>query len=187
MAAMSVRHRFIFSRAITASAVVATFVAAAACSGSESPDRPEADAKAFQRTTPTDRVVTIEDLRAAGLRTNKEYGVAGLPGALSAFHGFLNSKEYEARFYASHADATSTGTAEAAKVTGKDAAVIGDAVPWAEGAIDRRKCVGAINSNCTAKYPDFAVYGNLVLLCEGRDSQTSLEACEALLSRLSPR
>ena len=35
-----------------------------------------------------------------------------------------------------------------------------------------------------AKYGDFAIFGNMVILCEGEDSSQSLERCEALLDAL---
>lgn len=118
------------------------------------------------------------------MKVAREYVVSGLPRATAALNGFLNRTEYEARFYPSHADAASVGAADAARVTGPRAIVLGNAVPWEEGATDRRKCVGAINANCVAKYGDFVVFGNLVLLCEGRDSAMALEACSAVLSGL---
>ena len=139
--------------------------------------------KIIQKFTPSARVYTTDDLRAAGLRVNRDYDVAGLPFATSAHHGFLNQKEFEARLYASHADAATRGAEAALLVTGPKAVVTGQ-VPWEEGATDRRNCVGAINANCVARYGDFLVYGNIVLLCEGRDSETSLQTCQALVSRL---
>ena len=137
----------------------------------------------IQKFTPSARVYTADDLRAAGLKVNRDYDVAGLPFATSAHHGFLNQKEYEARLYVSHADAATRGAEAALLVTGPKAVVTGQ-VPWDEGATDRRKCVGAINANCGARYGDFLVYGNIVLLCEGRDSETSLQTCRELVSRL---
>ncbi len=35
-----------------------------------------------------------------------------------------------------------------------------------------------------AKYGDYVVAGNLVLLCQGRDSETALQNCEALHAAL---
>ena len=142
--------------------------------------------KTIQKFTPSARVYTADDLRAAGLRVNRDYDVAGLPLATSAHHGFLNQKEYEARFYASHADATTHGVEAALLVTGPKAVVTGQ-VPWAEGATDRRKCFrppAGGNESCAARYGGFLVYGNIVLLCEGGDSETSLQTCQTLAGRL---
>lgn len=142
--------------------------------------------KTVQKFTPSARVYTVDDLSAAGLRVNRDYDVAGLPSATSAHHGFLNQKEYEARLYASYANAATLGAEAALLVTGPKAVVTGQ-VPWAQGATDRRKCVrtgGGDNGNCIARYGDFLVYGNIVLLCEGRDSETALQTCQTLVSRL---
>lgn len=144
--------------------------------------------KTIQKFTPSTRVYTADDLRTAGLRVNRDYDVAGLPFATSAHHGFLDQKEFEARLYTSHADAATRGAEAALLVTGPKAVVTGQ-VPWAEGASDRRKCVGrpgTANANCGAKYGDFMVFGNIVLLCEGHDSETALQTCQALVSRLAP-
>jgi len=35
-----------------------------------------------------------------------------------------------------------------------------------------------------AKYGDFVIFGNMVILCEGDDSGQSLERCELLLDAL---
>ena len=35
-----------------------------------------------------------------------------------------------------------------------------------------------------AKYGDYVIAGNLVLLCQGRDSETALQNCEALHAAL---
>lgn len=140
----------------------------------------------IHKITPSARVYSADDLRAAGLRVNRDYNVAGLVSAESAHHGFLNQKEYEARLYVSHADAATRGAEAALLVTGPNAVVTGQ-VPWAEGAADRRKCVGRFgtaNANCAARYGDFMVFGNIVLLCEGHDSETALLTCQALVSRL---
>jgi hypothetical protein len=142
--------------------------------------------KTVQKLTPSGRVYTADDLRAAGLKINRDYDVAGLPSATSAHHGFLNQKEYEARLYASHADAATRGAEAALLVTGPKAVVTGQ-VPWEEGAADRRMCVGragTANANCGAKYGDFMVFGNIVLLCEGHDSETALQTCSALVGSL---
>lgn len=134
--------------------------------------------------TASERVYTPDDLKAVGMKVARTYDTSGLPQASGALNGFLNRIEYEARFYPSHAEAVTTGASDAALVTGPKAIVMGNAIPWEEGATDRRKCVGSINANCVAKYGDFVVFGNLVLLCEGRDSATALEACASVLKGL---
>lgn len=154
-----------------------------ACSSAPVADGPAESASLRPRETATDRIYSPDDLKATGFKVNRSYDVAGLSGATSAVHGFLNRKEYEARFYPGFTDAAAVGAASATLVTGRNAAVTGE-VPWTEGSNDRRKCVGGINANCVAKYGDFVVYGNLVLLCEGRDSATSIETCYELIALL---
>lgn len=156
----------------------------AGCAADPDADSTGVSASARSRVTASDRVYHPDDLKNAGMKLGRAYDVSELSGATAAVNGFLNRKEYEARFYANFADASGVGAAAASLVTGKDAAVTGK-VPWEEGATDRRKCVGAINANCVAKYGDFVVYGNLVLLCEGRDSATSLDTCFELISLLT--
>ncbi len=139
-----------------------------------------------RRIIPTAHLYDPDDLYVAGVKVARIYDVDGLPEAIAAVRVFLSRTEYEARFYENHAVAASTGAAAASLVTGESAIVTGANVPWSEGASDRRMCVGAINANCVAKYGDFVVLGNMVLMCEGRDSETALEACVALTSQMPP-
>lgn len=164
-------------------AIVGCLAAALACTSAPGAISTGQPTNERPRTTASDRIYHPDDLRNAGVKIARSYDVSELSGATAALNGFLNRKEYEARFYADFPRASGTGAAAAALVTGKDAAVTGK-VPWEEGATDRRKCVGGINANCVAKYGDFIVYGNLVLLCEGRDSATSLDTCFELISLL---
>ena len=184
----SLRGRLHRPRLAGAVALVAALLVAAGCRLAEDGKgtRGAAGPAGTAKITPSGRVYSAEDLRAAGLKVAREYDVSGLPESVAAVHGFLDQREYEARFYRSHEDALAHGQPAAAIVTGKNALVLGGNIPWEEGATDRRMCVGAINANCVAKYGDFAVFGNLVLLCEGRDSDTALETCQALLSKLPP-
>lgn len=133
------------------------------------------------------RTYTIEDIKATGAKTPKQYDVTGLPGAIDAWSALLSQKEYEARFYASHADAVSVGTNWAESVSGDEALVVGDDVLWEEGAKDRRQCnrsVAHSGCNYTARYGEFVILGNMILLCEGKDADEALETCEALTDLL---
>ena len=145
-------------------------------------------ASEVEKISLTDRVFTIEDLQGLGMKADKEYDAADLPSATSAWHATFNQLEYEARFYPSHADAVSFGTEWADIVTGEDAVVVGDDVRWEEGARDRRKCSRNIaHSGCTysARYGDYVIAGNLVLLCEGRNSEEALPTCQSVLAKLN--
>lgn len=133
------------------------------------------------------RTYTIEDIKTTGAKTPKQYDVADLPGAVDAWNALFNQKEYEARFYGSHADAVSMGTSWAESVSGEEALVVGDDVIWDEGAKDRRQCnrsVAHSGCNYTARYGDFVILGNMVLLCEGKNSEEAVETCEVLTDLL---
>lgn len=167
-------------------------MAAMAC-GTDAPAAQSASAPEEEgvdpRITVSDRLFTVEDLKAAGAKANKEYDVAELPGAESAYRLILNRVEYEARFYPDHQTAIDQGWEYADHVTGDDAVVTGDGILWEEGAKDRRRCsrhADTPHSGCSysSRYWDFVVVGNMVLMCEGLESKESLENCDAFLSNV---
>ena len=70
----------------------------------------------------------------------------------------------------------------AKSVTGNDAIVSGDEVLWKEGAKDRRKCVpraGTSESGCDqkARYGDYIILGDMIILCEGLSSEEAMSLC----------
>jgi len=150
----------------------------------------------FQKIAPSDRSYTFEDLLAVGFIKSKQYDVEGLPEATDAWHGFwgldpYNRKDYEVRFYDSHEAAVEHGTAPADEVTGSDTLRANkDNLTWEEGKKEwwiRTSVIGIIGgagAQNTARYGDFAIFGNIVMLCEGQDSSVSLEACESLVNAL---
>lgn len=148
-----------------------------------------APAKEVQRLFPSDRIYRSEDLVAAGMKVMNNYDVTALDHAVSAVHLALKNAEYEARFYASYQDAVNFGTVWAKDVTGPDANVTGENVRWQEGASHRRMCsraAGNPHSGCaySARYGDFVIAGNMILLCEGGDSETALLTCNNVLKSL---
>ncbi|MBM3958126.1 MAG: hypothetical protein FJ313_08760 [Gemmatimonadetes bacterium] len=81
------------------------------------------------------------------------------------------------------------GTALAEEVTGDDAVLSSELMTWKEGSNERRTIIGsggtggdAAFSGAAARYADFAIFGNVVMLCEGTDSAHSLERCRALIA-----
>jgi len=73
-------------------------------------------------------------------------------------------------------------------VTGKESIVTGD-VPWEDGEKDRRRCSrppGQPHSGCnyTSKYGDYVIFGNVIVMCEGKDILESRNTCSNLLSLL---
>ncbi len=138
----------------------------------------------------------VEDfVNARNFKKSKEYDVAGLEGATAALYGFhgpdpYNRQEFEVRFYPDHETAISLGVDFANEATGRDAVIAKDVQRWDEGLIQRRECQGNVRGShhsgkCdNAKYGDYVVAGNVVLLCQGKDSQSSLNNCNALMAEL---
>ena len=179
-----------------AAGLLLAFILATAC-GSEG-DPADKGEEGFQKITASDRILTIDDLKAIGYKTSKQYEVEGLPSAVDAWLGFwgpdpYSRKDYELRFYASHADAVEHGVPLADEATGEKAWDYKDNPTWEQGAKDRwqleRVGMGAVGAHVASgpspKYADFAVFGNIAMLCEGADSSQSLERCEGLVNALS--
>jgi len=169
-------------------------LAIAACGGSgggEAADEPE-----FQRIDPSGGVYTIDDFLAAGFKKSKEYNVQGLSEAQSAWKGFWgpdpsSRTDYELRFYPSHEAAVEAGAPIADEATGEEFKLKKDSQTWTEGAKDRWRrgdvtggLGGVVGAGPGPIYGDFAVFGNVVMLCEGMDSAQSLERCEGLVLAL---
>ncbi len=132
---------------------------------------------------------TIDDLKTAGVKANKDYDVEDLPGADAAWRVIFNRLDYEVRFYPDHQTLLDDGIPYAEHVTGDDAVVIGDDVIWEEGAKDRRRCsrdADTPHSGCaySPRYWDYVVVGNMILMCEGLESKQSIENCDDLLAEL---
>jgi hypothetical protein len=178
-------------RTILTLAIALTALAAVAACGSSS----DSGAAALAKITPSETIYTFDDLLEVGFKKGKEFDVEGLTGATSAYYGFwgvdpYDRKEFEARFYPSHADAVEFGIKFADERTGTDAVIKSGASSWDEGTKEARACTrsaGGDSSNCrVSKYGDYVIYGNMILVCQGRDSGTSLEQCAALLGKVVP-
>jgi len=141
--------------------------------------------KSYEVITPSDRIFTFEDLESVGFKKSKEYNVDGLEGAKGALYGFWatdkGQKEYELRFYPSHAIAVSLGEPLAQEATGEDAIIKKSDATWKEGIKDRRRSQRTSGSH--PKYGNYSIYGNIVMLCEGQVG-ISLEVCWKLISTL---
>jgi len=151
----------------------------------------------FQKITPSDRIYTLDELLAAGFRKSRQYNVEGLPAAVEVWFGFwgpdpYSRKDYEVRFYASHEDAVEQGLDPADRVTGTDDLMANkDTLTWREGWREwwfRASGIftgsDVMGKHNVAKYGDFVILGNMIMLCEGEDAQQSLERCEALIDAL---
>ena len=129
----------------------------------------------------------------------KDYNVEGLDHAVAAFYGFWrppgeNPMDYEVRVYPSHEDAVEFGTALADEGSGRDAVLTSNKATWVEGVRERRSTGGpgggaaqggpGARSGHAPRYGDYAIFGNLIMLCEGSDSGQSLERCGALAAEI---
>ncbi len=174
----------IYLRTVLVSAVALASLVIAAC-GSGGSD------VEFERIQDTGSVLTPENVFAAGFRESKTYSVEGLPGASDAMFGFWRASggdplDYELRFYASHGDAVSLGTAPAEEGTGDDAVLDAESATYKEGVQDRRTIIGAgggggARSGIGPKYADFVIYNNVVILCPGGQVEQSHERCADLI------
>ena len=143
------------------------------------------------RVVARDGLLAIDDLVALGMKSGKEYDVETLPGGVEAglLYWWVNdiAVEYEARFYDSHDDAVTLGTAPAEEGSGEDAIIDEDEAVYKEGIRDRRKVFKYPNSVLKPKYGAYAIYGNMVVLCEGKDDLEGWNRCSALIETLDNR
>ena len=173
-------------------AITALSISAVAC-GSDSDNSVTAvDEGPIVKINATERIYTDADITGVEFfKHDDDYDVEGLDGAITAIYGFYGSDpyarlEYEARFYASHASAMVEGVDFADEATGADATLLKDIQRWDEGISDRRQCAGNgghHSGKCdNPKYFDYVVVGNMVLMCQGKDTPTSLQACADLMA-----
>ena len=139
----------------------------------------------FSKINPDQTIRDLSSFEKAPFKLSKEYDVSALPMANAAYKGFFtppDSKpiQYEIRIYPDHMSAVEKGMEYADEVTGADALLRSVDVRWDEGTNDRRGG-GAARGSLTPLYGDYAIIGNVIILCQGRNSTQSLNRCEALL------
>ena len=150
----------------------------------------QADEQVFEKVSDFTRVLTFDDVLATGWKKGKTYDVAGLDGAESAYVGFwelpgVGSLNYEIRIYPSHEDAVNLGTRFAENSAGPNAALNSDDALWDEGVRDRRIIVGGgSRGSQNPRYGDYVILGNIVILCEGRTSEHSLDQCAPFVAQI---
>lgn len=182
-------------RKLGASACVASvalfFSATVSCGGGDSNSD---EGAAFQQVTDTGTVYTQGHLSAMGYRVSREYKLDGLPGATAALYGFWKIPsgdpiDFEVRIYPTHADAVSLGTALAEEGSGTDAVLDADDAQYDEGIRDRRMIIGqgtggGGRSGTGPRYGDYAIYGNIVMLCQGAVVEQALDRCRQFAEAL---
>ena len=160
------------------------------------------NANKIDKITDTEKIFTIDDLIKTGFKKNKTYKTDDLPGANSAYYGFTSKKDsngkrisvdYEVRFFDSHEDAKNIGVSLVEERVGKDAKLTKNDATWKEGVKEARTCGGdsghgkgyslvVASSTCNlAKYNDYYIYGNMILLCQGKDDLESQKNCNEIL------
>ncbi len=146
----------------------------------------ESETRIFDRSD----ILSGDDLVALGLKSGKKYDVETLPGGVESRLLFWRvnnvAVEYEARFYESHAAAIELGTAPAEEGSGEDAVLDVDKAEYKEGVKDRR-AIFDFRGTIKPKYGAYAIYGNMVVLCEGRDDAEGWDRCSALVEALDNR
>jgi|LWDU01.1.fsa_nt_gi hypothetical protein len=174
--------------------VLAIALTATAACGSG--DATAAHRESFEKITPSERIFSIDDFKAVRFKTNTEYDVSELPAATDAWFGFWTpsgtvSKEYEIRFYGSHAEAKTFGTSYAIEGSGETALLDEEDATWDEGLKDRKAYFAAPSSHGSgsvqALYGGYAIYANMVLLCEGANEEHALGHCAALMTAVDPQ
>ena len=146
-----------------------------------------------QKIVDSGSIYTVDDFTAFGFKKSKTYNVTELPSADAAVYGFWQapgdvSADFELRFYPSHHAAISDGTALVSEVTGPDAVVTDADSTWKEGVRDRRTSgftIGGGGGSLAAKYGDYMIYGNVIVMCQGRDSIEALTRRDKFVSQLS--
>ena len=178
---------------LATSAIVLTMTFAITCGSDTANDRLE-EATIIDypfEVLNSERTYTIDDLKAVqGVKANKEYDVTDLPAATAAWRILFNKHDYEVRFYPDQQTAIDEGAPYAEHVTGDDAVVIGDDILWEEGAKDRRRCSRnekTPHAGCSysSRYWDFVVLGNMIMMCEGLDSDQAIRNCDELMDQLN--
>ena len=160
------------------------------------------NANKIDKITDTEKIFTIDDLIKTGFKKNKTYKTDDLPGANSAYYGFTSKKDsngkrvsvdYEVRFFDSHEDAKNIGVSLVEERVGKEAKLTKNDATWKEGVKEARTCGGdsghgkgyslvVASSTCNlAKYNDYYIYGNMILLCQGKDDLESQKNCNEIL------
>ena len=139
----------------------------------------------FSKITADQTFRDLSSFEKAPFKLVREYDVSALPMANAAYMGYftpLDSEpiQYELRIYPDHTSAVEKGLEYVAEVTGPEALLRSTDVRWDQGTKDRRGG-GFHRGGLTPLYGDYAIIGNVIILCQGRNSTQSLNRCEALL------
>ena len=183
--------RMVKSNILTSGAIFMAMIALitfTACRSNEVADQ------RFPKVSDPGILFTIEDLLHTPYKELNNYSTEGLPGATDVSFGFMKINggdpyDYEMRFYESHQSAVNQGTAMAEEGTGDTAILSDDDANYKEGVKNRRTIIGGgtgggARSGIGPKFATYSIFGNIVMLCQGSDLETSLERCGLMANEL---
>ena len=165
--------------ALLASLLAGALLLSVACGGGEEvptaadaeaaqPDQPAQSGEEGAPAVLADRVFTIDDVAAAGWKKSKQFSTETVPQAVEVWYGFYSRKDIEVRVYSSHADAVEYGTPSAE-----------DAVKRGERGYGEGGDLADIAGTMRARYADYMIVGNLVMLCEDE-----VAVCQSLVEQM---
>ena len=142
----------------------------------------------------SDSTFTIEDFKKIGFKINKEYDVTDLDESTGAWFGFWKNNldkpiDYELRFYPSQQTAIDIGVSLTEEVIGENAVLKKSTSSWKEGIQDRRSrnnssMSGSEANSVRAKYLDYFINGNVIIVCSCLDLNDATQNCSELSSKI---
>ena len=152
------------------------------------------DVAPLEKITNTSAICSIDDFLNTGFKVVKEYDVSELEDSSGVWFGFWKNDphksivlDYEIRTYPSHQLALDKGVKYVEEVIGEEAILGKSLSSWKEGIQDRRTrsgrgMSGSESNTITAKYLDYIVFGNTLILCEGLDLTDARQNCSDLVN-----
>ena len=156
----------------------------------------DTDDELQKKTNNNGEIYSIENFTIVGFKVVKEYDVSELEESSGAWFGFWKNNsgtsialDYEIRTYPSHQIAIDKGVKYVEEVIGEDAILSKSLSSWNEGIQDRRTrsgrgMSGSESNTIRAKYLDYIVFGNTIILCEGLDLKDARNNCFDLVNML---
>ena len=178
-----------------------TLLALTVACGNVSPEptpEPVVEEIVYEQVVDNGKIYTSKDFFDAGFNEYKEYNVSKLTGATEAWYGYWGPDEdsdvyYELRFYPDHSTAVSEGSPFAEDATGEDAVLGRKETMWRVGLAERKastqvvstqsetSLAGAAKKPRLARYADYMIFNNVIMLCEGEDSNEAFKLCNDLI------
>ena len=174
-----------------------------ACSSNIEPiatPEPVVEEIVYEQVVDNGKIYTSKDFFDAGFNEYKEYNVSKLTGATEAWYGYWGPDEdsdvyYELRFYPDHSTAVSDGTPFAEDATGEDAVLGRKETMWRVGLSERKASSQIVSTQWNqsaaakkprlARYADYMIFNNVIMLCEGEDSNEAFKLCNDLIDLVS--